>query len=179
MKVNLAEYSEIKDRPLRRKIWYVLNRTLFRILSWKGRARLLNHFGASIGNWYAIYRLVDVYAPWNLKTGERVCIGPHVEIYNKAMVTIGDHSVVSQGVYLCTASHDISSPTMDIVVKPIEIGSDVWIGARAIILPGVKIAEGTVVGAGAVVTKATEPWSVVGGNPAKLIKKRVLKSVEG
>ena len=50
-----------------------------------------------------------------------------------------------------------------------------WIGARAIILPGVTIGEGAVVAAGAVVTKDVEPWAVVGGNPAKFIKKRVLK----
>ena len=54
------------------------------------------------------------------------------------------------------------------------IGDGVWIGARAIILPGVTIGEGAVVAAGAVVTKDVDPWAVVGGNPAKFIKKREL-----
>ena len=57
----------------------------------------------------------------------------------------------------------------------ITIGDGVWLGARAIILPGVTIGEGAVVAAGAVVTKDVEPWAVVGGNPAKFIKKRELK----
>ena len=56
--------------------------------------------------------------------------------------------------------------------KPIYIDDDVWIGQRVIILPGVHIARGTVVGAGAVVTKDTVPYSVVGGNPARLLKMR-------
>ena len=58
----------------------------------------------------------------------------------------------------------------------ITIGDGVWLGARAIILPGVTIGEGAVVAAGAVVTKDVEPWAVVGGNPAKFIKKRELKA---
>ena len=60
----------------------------------------------------------------------------------------------------------------------ITIGDGVWLGARAIILPGVTIGEGAVVAAGAVVTKDVEPWAVVGGNPAKFIKKRELKDAE-
>lgn len=56
--------------------------------------------------------------------------------------------------------------------KPIVIEDDVWIGSRVIILPGVHVGKGSVIGAGAVVTKSIEPYSVVGGNPAKLIRKR-------
>ena len=73
------------------------------------------------------------------------------------------------------ASHDVSSPTFDYFVSPVVIKDNVWIATGAIILPGVTIGEGAVVGAGAVVTKDVEPWTVVGGNPAKFIKKRVLR----
>lgn len=59
--------------------------------------------------------------------------------------------------------------------KPIVIEDDVWIGSRVIILPGVHVGKGSVIGAGAVVTKNIEPYSVVGGNPAKLIRKREIK----
>jgi putative colanic acid biosynthesis acetyltransferase WcaF len=109
--------------------------------------------------------------------GDFVCIGPNVEIYNKASVTIGNNVVISQDSYLCTASHDISSPTMMLITKPIVIGDNVWIGAKANILPGVTIGEGAVVGACAVVAKDVPAWSVVIGNPAKVIKKRNLKEV--
>ena len=88
---------------------------------------------------------------------------------------LSDNATVSQGVKLCTASHDISSKIMELTYEPITIGANAWVAGWSIILPGVTIGEGAVVAAGAVVTKDVEPWTVVGGNPAKLIKKRELK----
>ena len=76
---------------------------------------------------------------------------------------------------LITGSHDISSPAFKLTTKSIAIGDNVWVATGATILPGVMIGEGAVVAAGAVVTKDVEPWTVVGGNPAKFIKKRELK----
>ncbi len=74
-----------------------------------------------------------------------------------------------------TGSHDVTSPLFDLVTKSILIHDNVWIATGAIILPGITIGEGAVVGAGAVVTKDVEPWTVIGGNPAKFIKNRILK----
>jgi len=91
-------------------------------------------------------------------------------------IEIGSQTVISQDAYLCTASHDISSPTMELKTKPIIIGSNCWICARAIVLPGVTIGDGAVIGAGAVVSKDVEPWSVVCGSPAVVIKRRALKT---
>lgn len=87
----------------------------------------------------------------------------------------GVAAVISQDSYICTASHDVTSPVMATLNKPISIGSNVWIAAKAAIMPGTTIADGTVVAACVVVAKSTEPWTVVGGNPAKFIKKRELK----
>lgn len=175
MNVNLAGYHEEKPNRRRRILWYIVNHTIYRIGNWKWRARLLRWFGADIGDYYAIYRSIEVYDPANLKTGTRALIGPRVDVYNKAKVTLGDNVVVSQDVFLCTASHDITSSTMDLVVRPITIENNVWVAARATILPGVTIGEGAVVGAGAVVAKDVPPWSVVAGNPARVVKKRELK----
>lgn len=81
-------------------------------------------------------------------------MGPEVVIYTRNHSHRKDELMIGQG-YEET--------------KPVVIGDDVWIGRRAIIMPGVKIATGTVVGAGAVVTKDTEAYSIVGGVPAKVI----------
>ena len=130
-------------------------------------------FGGEVCN-TLIARSVRIYAPWNLKL-ESANIAPGVRIYNKAKITIGDFTVISQRAYLCTASHDVDSPRMELVVKPIEIQARAWVAAQAIVLPGVFIGEGAVVGAGSVVSKDVAPWTVVAGNPAKFIKNRVVR----
>ena len=95
-------------------------------------------------------------------------------LYSAAKITIGTKVAISREAFICTASHDITKPERPLFTAPITICDGVWIGARAIILPGVTIGEGAVVAAGAVVTKDVDPFTVVGGNPAKFIKKREL-----
>jgi putative colanic acid biosynthesis acetyltransferase WcaF len=87
---------------------------------------------------------------------------------------MGANITISQDSYLCTASHDISKIKKPLIFKPIFIGDSAWVAARAIVLPGVRVGDGAVIAAGAVVVKDVEPWTVVGGNPAKVIKKREL-----
>ena len=106
--------------------------------------------------------------------GEYACLSENVDCYSVGTISIGDQATVSQGVKLCTAGHDISSRIMELTVSPIKVEANAWVAGWAIILPGVTIGEGAVVGAGAVVAKDVEPWTVVGGNPAKFIKKREL-----
>ena len=90
-------------------------------------------------------------------------------------ITIGDKVTISQKSFICTASHDISQINKPLMTKPITINSYSWIAADAFVGPGVTIGEGAVVGARAAVFKDVEPWSVVGGNPAVFLKKRVIK----
>jgi len=89
-------------------------------------------------------------------------------------VTVGSQVVVSQDAYLCTASHDITSKTMELVTNPIKIGSNVWIAAKATVLPGVVIGDGVVIGACAVVAKDVRPWAIAVGNPASVVGERKL-----
>ena len=103
------------------------------------------------------------------------CLADGVECYNVAPVTIGAHSTISQGAFLCTASHDITDPCHQLVTAPIVIEDQVWVGARAFIGMGVVVRQGAVVGATASVYKNVEPWTVVGGNPARFIKKREIR----
>ena len=95
-------------------------------------------------------------------------------IYNKAKISIGNNSVVSQNVYLCTASHDITSSLHPLITAPIIVEDQVWIAADAFIGMGVTVSEGAVVGARAAVFKDVAPWTVVGGNPARFIKQRLI-----
>lgn len=177
---RLGLYHEDKPQYGKRLLWIIVQHTIFRMLPGlcliRGRNWLLRRFGAVVHRWSMIYPSANIFAPWNLEMGICGCIGPGAELYNKDKIILGDQVTISQGAYLCTAGHDITSKTMALTTAPITIGSLAWIGAKAIVLPGVTIGEGAVVAAGAVVTKDVEPWTVVGGNPAKFIKKRELKT---
>ena len=137
------------------------------------RRRLLIGFGMD-GRYGTFHPSVKVWAPWNLKVGCAVAIDDEVNLYSVDKITIGSKVAISREAFLCTASHDISKPNRPLVTAPITVCDGAWIGARAIILPGVTIGEGAVVAAGAVVTRDVEPFTVVGGNPARVLKKRVL-----
>jgi putative colanic acid biosynthesis acetyltransferase WcaF len=89
-------------------------------------------------------------------------------------VKLGAHATVSQYAFLCTATHDYEDPEFRLITKPIEIGDYAWVGARAFIAPGVSVGEGAVVGATASVFHDVAKWTVVGGNPARVIKQRVM-----
>ncbi len=136
---------------------------------------VLRMFGANIGAGSIVYASAKIWYPKNLYMGKRVCIGPNVNIYNPASIKIGDKVTISQGSHLCTATHDITSINKPLIVKPIAIGSFSWICAEVFVAPGINIGEGAVIGARAAVFKDVEQWTVVGGNPAKFIKKRELK----
>ena len=139
------------------------------------RNSLLRLFGAQVGKPTGHCRFSNIQMPWNYEIGNYCSIGPNVRIYNLGKVEIGDWTVVSQDAYICAGTHDYTHPRMPLQKESIRIGNSVWICAGAFVGPGVTIGDGAVVGARAVVTKDVEPWTVVGGNPAKLIKKRELK----
>lgn len=103
------------------------------------------------------------------------CLASDVDCYCVAPIRIGAHATVSQYSYLCGASHDYDSPCMPLTAAPITIEDQAWICADVFIGPGVVVGQGAVVGARASVFKNVEPWTVVGGNPAKFIKNRVLR----
>lgn len=175
--MNLSNYSEPKPRRLRRILWCAVNATIFRLAATRYlrcvRHGLLRLFGAEVDRDALIYASCKIFAPWNLKVG-RACIGPSTELYNKAPITIGNDSVISQGSFLCTASHEISSLMLPLKTAPISIGNNVWVAADAFVGPGVEIADGAVVGARSVVTRAVGSYTVVAGNPAVKIKERII-----
>lgn len=155
--------------------WTILARPFPRgtFMPWK--RFLLHLFGAKIADTACVHASATIFMPWNLEMKDYACIGPCVDCYNAAPIIIGSNAVISQRAYLCTASHDITLPTHPQIEKPIIIEDKVWVAAEAFVGPGVTVGEGAVVGARACVFKDVEPWTVVGGNPAKFIKKRIIK----
>lgn len=174
--MDLSNYKEKKEHFFLLYIWRIVNITIFKVLFLKQlnfvRLFLLRLFGADIPHHAFVYGSCKIWAPWNLAIGEYSCIGPNVELYNKAPIVIGNHAVVSQGAKLYTASHDISDVKFSLVTESIRVGNRAWIASHAFVGMGVIIGEGAVVGATASVYKDVEPWTVVGGNPAKFIKNR-------
>ena len=166
-------------RTLWTMVWGLLARPLPRSVGSGWKRALLRAFGAKIDRTAVVYSSAKVYYPANLVMERYSCLASDVDCYNVAPVSIGANTTVSQGAYLCTASHDISDPLNPLVTAPIVIEDQAWVAAEAFIGMGVRVGQGAVVGARAVVFKNVEPWTVVGGNPAKYIKMRKLKIING
>ena len=131
---------------------------------------ILRMFGAKIGSGTRPYPASFVWAPWNLVVGKTVGIADGAEIYNPGRVFIGDYATISQGAYICAASHDYTCRSMPLTTDDINIERFVWVAARAIVQMGVTLHEGCVIGAGSVVTKSMPAWTVCAGNPCRAIK---------
>jgi len=177
---NRRQQKYSHGETLRRVLW-AFAKPLFRFsprtfFGW--RNFLLKLLGARIGKQVHIYNSATIYFPWNLEIGDWSAIGEHAYIYNLGTIRIGARVTISQRAHLCAGTHDHTDPTLPLLKPPIDIGDQVWICADAFVGPGVTIGEGALVGARAVVVKDVDPWQIVVGNPARVIKKRVLKSGE-
>lgn len=177
-KIDLRRYRNPHGHTLRRFLWEVVwaigGRWTPRWTLNGWRRMLMCAFGAKIGKGVRFQGGTSVWQPWRVRIGANSWIDGDAKLYSVDDIRIGHDAVVSEGAFICTASHDLASGTFALTNAPIEIGDYAWICGHAIVLPGVKVGEGAVVAAGAVVTKDVEPWTVVGGVPAKVIKKRSL-----
>jgi len=133
--------------------------------------------GMKIGRGSTIHMQARFYDPRNIEIGKDSIIGEGVVLDGRDKLTIGDHVDIASEVMIYNSEHDVQSPDFHAVTKPVEIQDYVFIGPRAIILPGVKIGKGAVVGAGAVVTKNVDSFTIVGGVPAKVIGERKIKDL--
>lgn len=178
---------------IKRAVWNVVSAIFFRLFVTKlfrpWRIFLLNCFGAEIDKSAEVYASAKIWAPWNLKMEKGTCIGPDVIVYNQAMVTLEENVCVSQYAYICTAGHNVGSglkvqgsrlkdqelplnnAETGLVVADVTLHKNSWIGTRAFIGMGVEVGEGAVVGACACVFKDVEAGTIVGGNPAVVIKR--------
>jgi putative colanic acid biosynthesis acetyltransferase WcaF len=175
-------HAEIGRCFFTRTAWFFLGLPLLRcsiLPSSSFRRRLLTLFGATIGEGAVIKPGVRVKFPWKLKAGRHCWFGEDSWIDNIAPVTLGDHVCISQGVYLCTGNHDWSDPAFRLMAGPIRIESGAWVASRAVLGPGSVIGECAVVGFGAVVNGSVPPYEIHAGNPARFLRHRSFKTVEG
>ena len=133
-------------------------------------------FGLKLGKNSTLHTGVRVFDPRNIRVGEGTIIGYATFIDGRDKVTIGSHTDIASEVMIYNSEHDVNDSSFRAISAPVSIEDYVFIGPRAIILPGVKIGDGAVVAAGAVVTKDVEPHAIVGGVPAKVIGERKLKN---
>ena len=165
---------------IRRGIWNLCYSLLFRfsprpMFGW--RTLLLRLFGARLGPGCKIYSKARIWAPWNLSCEDTVAFADGAEIYNPAPIFFGSHATVSQGAYVCGATHLYNQPEFPMVSSTMTIGRYAWICARAIVSPGVNVGEGAILGLGSVATKDLEPFGIYAGHPARKVKERERASI--
>lgn len=136
------------------------------------RLAILRLFGCKITGRPYVSASARIRVPWQLEMHDRACLGDGAEVYNLGECILRARCTVAQNGYLCGGSHDLSKRALPLIVAPVDIGEDAFLGARAFVMPGVTIGEGAVVGAASVVTRDVEPWAVVAGNPAKTVGHR-------
>jgi len=152
-------------------VWIVLYRPSPRIAhAW--RAWLLRCFGAKLGPHCRFYPASRVWAPWNLNCEDTVMVADGAELYNPAPMFLASHAIVSQGAYLCGATHDYNDAKFPVVAFPMRLGRYAWVAARACVSPGVNLGDGAILGLASVATKDLEPWSIYAGVPARKVKER-------
>lgn len=156
-------------------VWLLCEAVL--VASWvpgsRHRGWIIRLFGGEVGRGVVVKPRVRIKFPWRLRLGNHCWIGEGAWIDNLDVVSIGDHSVVSQGAYLCTGSHDWSRESFDLIIRPIAISEQCWVGAFARLAPGTQMGKGCVVSMGAVAKGNLDPWTVYSGNPAAPVRRRV------
>jgi putative colanic acid biosynthesis acetyltransferase WcaF len=182
-RVDLSRFdnSAYKARVpfLKSALWFFLGSPLLTcslLPSSAIRVALLRLFGAKIGTGVVVKPRTRVKYPWLLRISDDVWLGEDCWIDNLCLVEIGSSTCISQGAYLCTGNHDWSAPDFALRTGTITIGNMAWIGAKAIVCPGIRIEEGAVVSAGGVVSRNLPAWTIWAGNPAKFVRDRVIHS---
>jgi putative colanic acid biosynthesis acetyltransferase WcaF len=158
-------------------LWLVVRLVLFRLCPFSFSAlkrAVLRAFGADIGRKVTIKPQVSITFPWKLKIGDHVWLGEECWLLNLERVVIGSNVCISQRAMLCTGNHDYTSSTFNLIVKPITLEDGCWIGAGGWVGPGVTIGSHAVLTAGSVAAGNLAAGGIYRGNPAVLVKHRVV-----
>ncbi len=179
---DLSSYNNFPFHPggnaAKRLLWYYTNAfffktSLFPVNSLK--TFLLRLFGAKVGKMVIIKPGVNVKYPWHLIIGDHCWIGENVWIDSLVPITIGNNVCISQGAVLLTGSHNYKKTSFDLITSPVILADGVWIGACAIVNPGVTAASHSVLTSGSVATRNMEAYSIYQGNPAVKTRGRIIE----
>jgi putative colanic acid biosynthesis acetyltransferase WcaF len=129
----------------------------------------LRVFDARIEGTPFVHQRARIAIPWNVTLHDRACLGDRANADSLGEIEIGARATVAQEAYLSTGTHDFTQPGMPLVTGKIVVGDDAFVGARAFIMPGIRIGARSIVGAGSVVTKDVPDGWKVAGNPARQI----------
>jgi putative colanic acid biosynthesis acetyltransferase WcaF len=132
-------------------------------------------FGAKIAPTAKIKSSTRIVHPWLLTLGDYSVLAEDVDVYNLGPIEIGDHTVVSHRAVLCAGTHDYTQPNLPLQRPTIRIGHGVWVCTQAFIGPGVTVGDNCVIGACAVVMRDAPAGMVLAGNPAKVVKPRLVQ----
>ncbi len=160
---------------IRRAGWDLCYALLYRLSprpfhAW--RSMLLRAFGAKLGPSCHFYPKSKIWAPWNLICEDRVTAGDDAELYNPSPLFLGSHAIVSQGAYICGATHLYNDVSFRLVSFPMRLGAYSWVCARAVVNPGVNVGDGAILALGSIATRDLEPFGIYAGVPARKVKER-------
>ncbi|MDB5120224.1 MAG: putative colanic acid biosynthesis acetyltransferase WcaF [Sphingobacteriales bacterium] len=173
-KFNTNHYNP-EGSLLKQLLWYFISAFLFRsgIIPFSSvLVFILRTFGAKIGKDVRIKPYINVKYPWKLIVGDHTWIGEHCAIENLALVSLGKNVCLSQYSMLLTGNHNYKKTTFDLIISPIIIEEGVWIGAKAVVCPGVRACSHAMLTVGSIITNNMEPYSIYSGNPAIKIRNR-------
>lgn len=181
LKTDLSTFNNAWYNPggsfVKRCLWYMINAFFINSNNpfiWI-KVFWLKIFGAKIGKNVVIKPRVNIKYPWNLSIGDYVWIGEGVWIDNLTLVDIKNNACISQGALLLCGNHHYKKTTFDLIVGKITISEGAWVGAKAVVCPGVTIHSHSVLTVGSIATKNLEAYGIYQGNPAIRVKDRSIK----
>ena len=177
-KTDLSKYdnSWYKQPPfIKNVLWFITNAIFlnsYLLVPVSLKRLILRTFGAQIGTGVMIKPKVNIKYPWLLSVGNYVWIGEEVWIDNLTAVSLGDNVCLSQGAMLLTGNHDYTRSTFDLKVGKIVLEEGTWIGAKAVVCPGVTCHSHAVLAVNSVAVRDLESYGIYQGNPAQWIRER-------
>ena len=178
--VSIKDYDNSWYRPggaVKRLVWYFINVLFFLnpFNPFSGlKVRLLRLFGARVGMGVNIKPSVNIKYPWLLEIGDYTWIGENVWIDNLARVRIGNNVCVSQGAMLLCGNHNYKKPTFDLMIGEITLEDGSWVGAQAVVCPGVTLHTHAVLGVGSVGNRDLDAYCIYQGCPAAKVRERII-----